>query len=121
MANRSALGISPKTDILGHISSLPMEEQPAAHAIIRAIESEAMLHQEPQPGLEELIGYLEKKRVRMGICTRNFEYVSTKIFSDWFSVSCLRLFVNVLLKVAFILIFLLLLNYSISIESTRMQ
>lgn len=72
---RSALGISRKTDILEHISSLPLDEQPAAHGIIRGIESAAMQDQEPQPGLEELIGYLEKREVRMGICTRNFEYV----------------------------------------------
>ena len=42
---------------------------------IRAIESTAMLVQEPQPGLQELMSYLEGKGVRMAICTRNFEYV----------------------------------------------
>lgn len=33
-----------------------------------------MVLQEPQPGLDRLLGYLEGK-VRMGLCTRNFEYV----------------------------------------------
>ncbi|MCJ1462769.1 hypothetical protein MMC07_001372 [Pseudocyphellaria aurata] len=40
---------------------------------IRAIESTAMLVQEPQPGLQELMTYLEEKGVRMAICTRNFD------------------------------------------------
>lgn len=34
-----------------------------------------MLEQEAQPGLHELISYLESRGVRMGLCTRNFEYV----------------------------------------------
>ncbi len=38
-----------------------------------AIESTAMLSQEPQPGLTELIDYLERRNVRMALCTRNFE------------------------------------------------
>ncbi|MCJ1270845.1 hypothetical protein MMC22_010742 [Lobaria immixta] len=42
-------------------------------AQIRAIESTAMLVQEPQPGLQELMSYLEGKEVRMAICTRNFD------------------------------------------------
>ena len=33
-----------------------------------------MLSQEPQPGLVELIQYLESREVRMGLCTRNFEW-----------------------------------------------
>ena len=70
---RAALSISPKTDILDHIYSLPQPQQSHAQASIRAIESEAMLSQEPQPGLLELISYLETGRVRMGLCTRNFE------------------------------------------------
>ncbi|KAL9640050.1 MAG: hypothetical protein Q9164_000535 [Protoblastenia rupestris] len=32
-----------------------------------------MLLQEPQPGLVELIEYLEVRGVRMGLCTRNFD------------------------------------------------
>ncbi len=35
-----------------------------------------MVEQEPQPGLNELISYLEGRGVRMGLCTRNFEYVN---------------------------------------------
>lgn len=33
-----------------------------------------MLLQEAQPGLLELIEYLEGKQIRMALCTRNFEY-----------------------------------------------
>ena len=32
-----------------------------------------MIKQEPQPGLLELISYLESRNVRMGLCTRNFD------------------------------------------------
>lgn len=44
-------------------------------AAIRGIESTAMTLQEPQPGLEDLMGYLEKRGVRRALCTRNFESV----------------------------------------------
>lgn len=40
---------------------------------IRAIEREAMLAQQPQPGLVELMDYLERRGVRRALCTRNFE------------------------------------------------
>ena len=70
---RDALGIPKSTDILDHIYSLPQPAQSEAQAAIRAIESEAMVHQEPQPGLKELIEYLERRSIRMGLCTRNFE------------------------------------------------
>ena len=43
---------------------------------IRAIEATAMLKQQPQAGLMELMSYLEFRGVRKGICTRNFEYVN---------------------------------------------
>ena len=32
-----------------------------------------MVSQEPQPGLHELITYLESRNVPMGLCTRNFD------------------------------------------------
>ena len=70
---RSALSIDKSVDILDHIYSLPQPAQSSAFATIRAIESEAMTSQEPQPGLVELIEYLERRNVRMGLCTRNFE------------------------------------------------
>ncbi len=72
---RSALQIPKTTDILDHIHSLPEPAQSHAQATVRAIETSAMVHQEPQPGLDELIDYLERRNVRMGLCTRNFEYV----------------------------------------------
>ena len=71
--SRAALGIPKSTDILDHIHSLPQPAQEEAQKAVRAIESEAMLHQEAQPGLVELIEYLEKKGIRMALCTRNFE------------------------------------------------
>ncbi|KAL4887034.1 HAD-like domain-containing protein [Aspergillus karnatakaensis] len=71
---RAALGISKSVDILHHIRSLPTaEEQLEASNKIKAIEREAMDHQEPQPGLVELMDYLEKKGVKRALCTRNFE------------------------------------------------
>ena len=75
--SRATLQIPKSTDILDHIYSLPQPAQDKAQKAVRAIESEAMLQQEAQPGLVELIGYLESKGVRMGLCTRNFESVSS--------------------------------------------
>lgn len=72
---REALHIPKSTDILDHIHSLPQPAQDDAQTAIRAIESAAMVEQEAQPGLDELIGYLERRGVRMGLCTRNFESV----------------------------------------------
>ena len=73
MLPRDALNISKSTDILDHIHSLPEPAQSEAQTAIRAVETEAMIQQEAQPGLMELIEYLEKRKVRMGLCTRNFE------------------------------------------------
>lgn len=39
-----------------------------------------MHEQEAQPGLVELIEYLERRGVRMGLCTRNFEWVFEPCF-----------------------------------------
>ena len=70
---RDALGITKQTDILDHIHSQTHPAQDSALCTIRAIESAAMVSQEPQPGLHELITYLESRNVRMGLCTRNFD------------------------------------------------
>ncbi|KAL9589625.1 MAG: hypothetical protein Q9203_001576 [Teloschistes exilis] len=70
---REALKIPKSTDILDHIHSLPQPAQDEAQTAIRAIERAAMAEQEPQPGLNELITYLENRKVRMGLCTRNFD------------------------------------------------
>lgn len=72
---REALGIPKSIDILDHMHSLPQPAQDEAQTAIRAIESAAMIEQEAQPGLNELMSYLEGRGVRMGLCTRNFEYV----------------------------------------------
>ena len=70
---RSALGITKSVDILDHIYSLPLSQQPAAQEKIRVIERTAMTSQQPQPGLVPLMTYLESRGITKGICTRNFE------------------------------------------------
>lgn len=70
---RSANNIPPKSDILDHIYALPDDEQEKAMEKIRAIEREAMTSQKPQPGLVELMNYLEAKGISKAICTRNFQ------------------------------------------------
>ncbi|KAL5612200.1 hypothetical protein BROUX41_000260 [Berkeleyomyces rouxiae] len=70
---RAALGISPAVDILDHVYSLPPAAQDAAHGVVRAIERRAMDAQIAQPGLVELMLYLDRHAIRKGICTRNFD------------------------------------------------
>ncbi|TVY84009.1 putative uncharacterized hydrolase [Lachnellula suecica] len=60
---RSALGITKGTDILDHCHSLPSPQDEAALEKIRAIEREAMVLQEAQPGLVQLMDYLESKNL----------------------------------------------------------
>lgn len=72
---RDALGIDKSIDILEHISSLPKDKQQEAHDKIQAVERRAMKVQKPQPGLKELMDYLDSRGLPKGICTRNFEYV----------------------------------------------
>lgn len=69
----TALQIAPTADILEHLLSLPEPKQSDSFAAIREIETAAMLQQEPQPGLMELIEYLENQSMKMALCTRNFE------------------------------------------------
>lgn len=70
---RAALAIPREADILTHVASLPPAAQSAAHATLRKIETHYMRLQTPQPGLVELMAYLEERGVRKGICTRNFD------------------------------------------------
>lgn len=70
---RTALAISKETDILDHVASLPPAAQATAHATLRGIETHYMRLQTPQPGLVELMAYLDERGVRKGICTRNFD------------------------------------------------
>ncbi|KAF7589757.1 hypothetical protein BBP40_003907 [Aspergillus hancockii] len=71
---REALGIDKKVDILHHIRRLPtLEAQLEAADKIKAIEREAMQHQQPQPGLVELMDYLQDQGIKRALCTRNFE------------------------------------------------
>ncbi|KAI8959880.1 HAD-like protein [Daldinia sp. FL1419] len=71
---RSALGIPKHIDILEHIYSLPTSSaQESAMESIRAIERRSMVAQVAQPGLPDLMSYLDARGIRKGICTRNFE------------------------------------------------
>ena len=70
---RAAINIHKGIDILDHIYTLPSADQEVALEKIRNIERTAMASQEPQPGLEPLMTYLESKNIPKGICTRNFE------------------------------------------------
>jgi phosphoglycolate phosphatase-like HAD superfamily hydrolase len=70
---RSVLGIPKGNDILAHVAALPASEQEPAMEKIRAIEQTAMAAQTPQPGLLNLMKYLESKSIPKGICTRNFD------------------------------------------------
>lgn len=84
---RAALKITKETDILDHVYSLPTPEaREGAMESIRAIERTAMASQQPQPGLVELMTYLDRRRVPKGICTRNFDapvdHLLTKFLSS---------------------------------------
>jgi phosphoglycolate phosphatase-like HAD superfamily hydrolase len=70
---REALGITKSVDILDHIYSLPHPAREKAMESVRRIEREAMVAQKAQPGLRELMTYLDSRNIRKGICTRNFE------------------------------------------------
>ncbi|KJZ78243.1 hypothetical protein HIM_02281 [Hirsutella minnesotensis 3608] len=70
---RAALGIAKTIDILHHVDALPPDQQPAAFEAIRDIERRAMELQVPQPGIADLMAYLDAHGVRKAICTRNFD------------------------------------------------
>ena len=72
-AGREAASIPPGADILEYVYSLNEAEQTVAMEKIKAIESEAMPKQKAQPGLVELMDYLESNGIPKAICTRNFE------------------------------------------------
>ncbi|KAI0008115.1 hypothetical protein F4779DRAFT_589005 [Xylariaceae sp. FL0662B] len=70
---RDVLGIPKSVDILEHIYSLPHpSHQEEAMEAIRAIERRTMVKQVAQPGLVDLMTYLDARGLRKGICTRNF-------------------------------------------------
>ncbi|OTA90492.1 hypothetical protein M434DRAFT_397943 [Hypoxylon sp. CO27-5] len=81
---RAVLGIPKSTDILEHVYSLPTpSQQEAAMESIRAIERQSMREQVAQPGLADLMAYLEARGVRKGICTRNFEQPVTHLLTKF--------------------------------------
>lgn len=79
---RAALNIPKSTDILDHLNSLsttsdnstnpPTSPRQRANNAIEAIERKAMTVQTPQPGLVELMTYLDKRKIPKALCTRNF-------------------------------------------------
>jgi len=79
---RAALNIPKSIDILNHLLSLspdpdsttspPTSPRERANDAIEAIERNAMTVQTPQPGLVELMTYLDKRKVPKALCTRNF-------------------------------------------------
>lgn len=59
---------------------------------IRAIERTAMTHQQPQPGLVELMTYLDARGLPKGICTRNFDAPVTHLLTKFVYPSSVRAF-----------------------------
>lgn len=80
---RAALNIDKPTDILDHIYSLPEAEQVEAQEKIRNIERKAMKSQQPQAGLVELMEYLDRRGIKKGICTRNFDAPVTHLLTTF--------------------------------------
>jgi phosphoglycolate phosphatase-like HAD superfamily hydrolase len=73
-AMREALQIPKSTDILDHIKSLASDPSAQQRAItaVKDIERDAMTEQTPQPGLQELMTYLDRRKIPKALCTRNF-------------------------------------------------
>ncbi|KAJ4422682.1 hypothetical protein N0V82_002686 [Gnomoniopsis sp. IMI 355080] len=83
---RKALNITKEVDILDHIYSLPTPEaREEAMESVRAIERTAMSSQTPQPGLVELMTYLDTRGLPKGICTRNFDAPVTHLLTKFLS------------------------------------
>lgn len=84
---RDALGIDKSIDILDHVHSLPEKEEAEAQAKLQKIERAAMVSMEAQPGLTELMSFLEEQGVKKSICTRNFpipvQHLRTKFLGEF--------------------------------------
>ncbi|KAJ5729880.1 hydrolase [Penicillium malachiteum] len=80
---RDALGIDRSMDILHHINSLPVEDRATAVAKIQAVERRAMIDQQPQPGLVQLMEYLQSRGLKRALCTRNFETPVKYLLQNW--------------------------------------
>lgn len=79
---RSAVNIPKEVDILDYIHGLGNQEQQEAFAKIQDIERHAMQNQVPQAGLVSLMEYLDRKGVKRGICTRNFDAPVTHLLKN---------------------------------------
>ncbi|ODM22802.1 hypothetical protein SI65_00391 [Aspergillus cristatus] len=80
---RSALGIDKSIDILHHIRDLPTPEARLAAADkIKAIEREAMSSQQPQPGLVQLMDYLQARGTHIPAHEKDFLPIITRETPD---------------------------------------
>lgn len=82
---REALGIGKEIDILDHVHSLPPDQEEEAQGKLRAIEREAMVDMVPQPGLKELMDYLQSNNIPKSICTRNFPIPVNHLLDNFLS------------------------------------
>ncbi|RKP12441.1 HAD-like domain-containing protein [Piptocephalis cylindrospora] len=76
---RRRLQVPDKVDVLAYAASLPPEEKIRAEKIIEDVEVEALERVEIQPGLEELIQFLEEHHIPKAILTRNNERAVTHL------------------------------------------
>ncbi|CBF85872.1 hypothetical protein AN1945.2 [Aspergillus nidulans FGSC A4] len=72
----------PQNYMFGEMRLPTLDAQLEASNKVKAIERKAMQHQEPQPGLVELMEYLRKRGVRRALCTRNFEAPVTNLLQN---------------------------------------
>lgn len=79
---RQAVNIPKDEDILDYIYTLSPEDQETAFSKIQAIERRAMEQQEPQPGLVQLMEYLDSKGIKKAINTRNFDLPVTHFLKN---------------------------------------
>lgn len=75
-AIRRELGIPADDDILEHIGRLPLDERRALNQRLDAIEMRLAKEVSPAPGAAELIRELHRRKLRLGILTRNLREVA---------------------------------------------
>lgn len=70
-AIKAELGIKANKPILEAIDDMPADQASATMQHLNDIEMKIAADSTPQPGAEELLGFLEKKKYSLGILTRN--------------------------------------------------
>ena len=68
---RTSLGVPEGTDILGHLSSLPLDEARTLHQVLDGIERQLVVETGPAKGAPEFVDLVFRKGCRLGILTRN--------------------------------------------------